>query len=79
MPDPRLLEIALDRVGARDADRAGVWMVGDAAHLDVAAGRAAGVRTAWVSHGQAWTGGAAPEVVATTTLEALAACAAVTV
>ncbi|MGW6228751.1 HAD family hydrolase, partial [Cellulosimicrobium cellulans] len=78
-PDPRLLEIGLDRVGARDADRAGVWMVGDAAHLDVAAGRAAGVRTAWVSHGQAWTGGTAPDVVATTTLEALAACAAVTV
>lgn len=78
-PDPRLLEIALDRVGARDADRASVWMVGDAAHLDVAAGRAAGVRTAWVSHGQAWAGGDPPEVVATTTLEALAACAAVTV
>ena len=78
-PDPRLLEIALDRVGAHDADRAGVWMVGDAAHLDVAAGRAAGVRTAWVSHGQVWAGGDAPEVVATTTLEALAVCAAVTV
>ncbi|MDF2806657.1 MAG: hypothetical protein K0S43_1603 [Cellulosimicrobium sp.] len=78
-PDPRLLEIALDRVGARDADRASVWMVGDAAHLDVAAGRAAGVRTAWVSHGQAWAGGDPPEVVATTTLEALAACTAVTV
>lgn len=78
-PDPRLLEIALDRVGAQDVERAGVWMVGDAAHLDVAAGQAAGVRTAWVSHGRAWTGGAAPDVVATTTLGALAACTAVTV
>lgn len=76
-PDPRLLEIALDRVGAGDADRAGVWMVGDAAHLDVAAGRAAGVRTAWVSHGRPWSGGDGPDVVGVTTVEALAASAGV--
>jgi FMN phosphatase YigB (HAD superfamily) len=31
-PDPRLLEIALERLGAADADRRSVWMVGDAAH-----------------------------------------------
>ena len=70
-PDPRLLEIALDRLGARDVDRDRVWMVGDAAHADVAAGRAAGVRTAWVSHGRAWAGGDRPDVVAATTREAI--------
>ncbi|MGC5166409.1 HAD family hydrolase [Luteimicrobium sp. DT211] len=71
-PDPRLLEIALHRLGAAGADRGGVWMVGDAAHADVAAGRAAGVRTAWVSHGRVWEGPAGPDVVGSTTREALA-------
>ncbi|MBD5787662.1 HAD family hydrolase [Cellulosimicrobium terreum] len=70
-PDPRLLEIALDRTGSGGIDRREVWMVGDAAHLDVAAGRAAGVRTAWVSHGHAWAGGAEPDVTGASTLEAL--------
>jgi FMN phosphatase YigB (HAD superfamily) len=74
-PDPRLLEIALERLGAADADRRSVWMVGDAAHADVAAGRAAGTRTAWVSHGQAWQGPDRPDVVAPTTREALALAA----
>jgi HAD superfamily hydrolase (TIGR01662 family) len=71
-PDPRLLEIALERIGATDVDRTQVWMVGDAPHLDVAAGRAAGVRTAWVSHGHAWAGGGEPEVTGITTLDTLA-------
>ncbi|WP_435735769.1 HAD family hydrolase [Cellulosimicrobium sp. PMB13] len=75
-PDPRLLEIALERIGAEAVDRREVWMVGDAPHLDVAAGRAAGVRTAWVSHGHAWAGGAEPDVVGTTTIETLALAAA---
>lgn len=75
-PDPRLLEIALERIGSGAADRREVWMVGDAAHLDVAAGRAAGVRTAWVSHGNAWAGGAEPDVVGATTVETLALAAA---
>jgi FMN phosphatase YigB (HAD superfamily) len=75
-PDPRLLEIALERLGARDADRRGVWMVGDAGHADVAAGCAAGVRTAWVSHGRAWDGpGNRPDVVGSTTREAIALAA----
>ncbi|WP_454044054.1 HAD family hydrolase [Cellulosimicrobium sp. Marseille-Q8652] len=74
-PDPRLLEIALERVGAGSVDRREVWMVGDAAHLDVAAGRAAGVRTAWVSHGHARAGGAEPDVVGATTTETLALAA----
>ncbi|MFE5291336.1 HAD family hydrolase [Isoptericola sp. NPDC056618] len=74
-PDPRLLEIALDRLGAADVDRQQVWMVGDAGHADVAAGRAAGTRTAWVSHGRSWDGPDRPDVVAPTTREALALAA----
>lgn len=74
-PDPRLLEIALERLGANDVDRRGVWMIGDAAHADVAAGRAARTRTGWVSHGRAWQGGARPDVVAPTTREVIALAA----
>jgi len=71
-PDPRLVEIALDRLGASDVDRRDVWMIGDAAHADVAVGRAAGTRTGWVSHGQAWQGPGRPDVVARTTREVIA-------
>ncbi|MEU2200066.1 HAD family hydrolase [Isoptericola sp. NPDC019482] len=74
-PDPRLLEVALERLGRSDVDRRQVWMVGDAAHADVAAGRAAGTRTAWVSHGRSWAGTDRPDVVAATTREALALAA----
>jgi len=74
-PDPRLLEVALERLGAADVDRSQVWMVGDAAHADVAAGRAAGTRTAWVSHGRSWDGPDRPDVVAPTTREAIALAA----
>ena len=70
-PDPGLLEIALDRLGATGIDRDQVWMVGDTAHADVAAGRAAGVRTAWVSHDRPWAGADRPDVVAATTREAI--------
>lgn len=76
-PDPRLLEIALDRLGAAGVDRDEVWMVGDTAHADVAAGHAAGVRTAWVSHGRAWAGTRRPDVVAATTREAIEVASAV--
>jgi len=76
-PDPRLLEIALERLGAGGADRERVWMVGDAAHADVAAGRAAGVRTAWVSHGRSWAGPDRPDVVGATTREAIERASAV--
>lgn len=74
-PDPRIVEIALERLGAPDADRRQVWMVGDAGHADVAVGRAAGTRTAWVSHGRSWDGSDRPDVVAPTTREAIALAA----
>ncbi|MEG3615202.1 HAD family hydrolase [Isoptericola haloaureus] len=73
-PDPAIVEIALERLGASAVDRDQVWMVGDAGHADVAVGRAAGVRTGWVSHGRAWDDvhGAAPDVVGATTRDVLA-------
>ncbi|PRZ03809.1 putative hydrolase of the HAD superfamily [Isoptericola sp. CG 20/1183] len=74
-PDPRLVEIALERLGMADVDRRDVWMIGDAAHADVAVGRAAGTRTGWVSHGRAWSGGARPDVVAGTTRDVVALAA----
>jgi HAD superfamily hydrolase (TIGR01549 family) len=74
-PDPRLIDIALDRLDATDVDRRRVWMIGDAAHTDVAVGRAARTRTGWVSHGRTWTGGARPDVVAATTREVVALAA----
>lgn len=63
-PDPRPVEIALERLGGTAAD---AWMIGDAAHADVAAGRAAGTRTGWVAHGRTWVGDGAPDVVGPTT------------
>ena len=72
-PDPRLLEVALERVGADGADRRDVWMVGDALHADVAAGRAAEVRTGWVSHGRDAGDGPAADVVGRTVHDVVAA------
>jgi FMN phosphatase YigB (HAD superfamily) len=74
-PDPRIVEIALERLGAADVDRRDVWMVGDAAHADVAVGRAAGTRTVWVSHGRSWDGPDRPDVVGRTAREAIALAA----
>ncbi|GAA4727974.1 hypothetical protein GCM10023216_19030 [Isoptericola chiayiensis] len=73
-PDPRIVEIALARLGVTDVDRDRVWMVGDAGHADVAVGRAAGVRTGWVSHGRAWDDaeGPVPDAVGATTRDVLA-------
>ncbi|MGH7214077.1 MAG: HAD family hydrolase [Tepidisphaeraceae bacterium] len=48
-PDPQPLRLACERLRLRPSE---VWMVGDGQY-DVEAGRAAGVRTMWVSHGRA--------------------------
>ena len=45
-PDPRPLRLACERLGVDPAD---AWMVGDGQY-DVEAGRAAEIRTVWVSH-----------------------------
>ncbi|MFM9596417.1 HAD family hydrolase [Streptomyces scabiei] len=34
---------------------AGAWVVGDAAHADIAGADALGLRSVWVAHGRAWT------------------------
>jgi phosphoglycolate phosphatase len=49
-PAPDVVEHALIGLGLHDADPARSWMVGDTVH-DVAAGAAAGLRTAAITHG----------------------------
>ncbi|MFN4242335.1 MAG: HAD family hydrolase [Tepidisphaerales bacterium] len=49
-PHPHSVALALRRLGVPAGAAAEVWMVGDGVH-DVEVGRAAGVRTVWVSHG----------------------------
>ncbi|GAA1871895.1 HAD family hydrolase [Myceligenerans crystallogenes] len=71
-PDPRIIDLALEALGVPGAARDDVWMIGDALHADVAAGQAAGVRTAWIAHGRPWAGeGQRPDVVADTTIEVI--------
>ena len=55
-PDPQPLRLACDRLGVRSDD---AWMIGDASY-DCMAGLAAGVRTVWISHGNARDFDAAP-------------------
>ncbi|OAH16152.1 HAD family hydrolase [Streptomyces jeddahensis] len=49
-PDPRIFRLAAQRCGM-PADDTG-WMVGDSLTLDVAGGRAAGLRTVWINPSQ---------------------------
>ncbi|MEU2718033.1 HAD family hydrolase [Streptomyces sp. NPDC007205] len=49
-PDPRIFRLAAQQCGM-PADRTG-WMVGDSLTLDVAGGRAAGLRTVWINPSQ---------------------------
>jgi HAD superfamily hydrolase (TIGR01509 family) len=55
-PDPRPLRLACDRLGVDPAD---AWMVGDGQY-DVEAGRAAEMRTVWISHARPRAFGAVP-------------------
>ncbi|MGW7582755.1 HAD hydrolase-like protein [Kitasatospora sp. NPDC054768] len=68
-PDLSIFETAAASVGRSLAG--GGWMVGDNAALDVVGGRAAGLRTVWVSHGRPWPGGAEPDYIALDILDAL--------
>jgi HAD superfamily hydrolase (TIGR01549 family) len=54
-PDARIFRLAAERCGA-DPDRGG-WMVGDSPELDIAGGRATGLRTIWIGQQEAWTSG----------------------
>ncbi|MFI8085862.1 HAD family hydrolase [Kitasatospora sp. NPDC086009] len=68
-PSPGIFEAAAATVG-RDLAQGG-WMIGDNADLDIAGGRAAGLRTVWISHGRSWPGGVEPDFVVSTAVEAL--------
>jgi len=52
-PDPRIFQVALDRLGATPADVAAgdCWYVGDSVKNDVAGASNAGWRCLWVDHG----------------------------
>ncbi|MFF7459104.1 HAD-IA family hydrolase [Kitasatospora sp. NPDC008115] len=69
-PARGIFEAAAANVG-RNLSRGG-WMIGDNADLDVAGGRAAGLRTIWISHGRNWPGGAQPDHITSTAVEAIA-------
>ncbi|WP_035749077.1 HAD family hydrolase [Arthrobacter sp. 35W] len=68
-PDPGIFAIAAKRLLADPADG---WMVGDHPTADIAGGRAAGLRTGWVSRGKEWPSGmAAPDLSAPTAAEVI--------
>ena len=68
-PDPQIFEIAAHRLGA---ELAGGWMVGDHPRADIMGGRAAGLRTGWVSRGTPWPVDlAAPVLSAATAAEVI--------
>ncbi|MGX6604423.1 HAD family hydrolase [Micromonosporaceae bacterium Da 78-11] len=54
-PDRRIFEQAAASVGLPLSGTG--WMVGDHAELDVGAGAAVGLRTAWTANGRVWPGG----------------------
>lgn len=66
-PDTELFEIAAGRLASGVA---GGWMVGDHPTADIAGGRAAGLKTGWVSRGKDWPIDiAAPDFSAATAAE----------
>ena len=76
-PDRRIFEIAAGQLGVELGPRG--WMVGDRLDKDVAGGAAAGLRTIWISSGEALegmeslpAGVARPTHVAATIIEAFA-------
>ena len=66
-PAPEIFTAALEGFASEQPP----WMVGDRAPADNQGGQAAGGRTGWVSHGQAWVFGEPPTVQAPSTLEVL--------
>jgi FMN phosphatase YigB (HAD superfamily) len=57
-PERALFEVVAQRCGM--LLEAGGWMVGNSATSDIAGGKAAGLRTIWIRHGQEWPEDAAP-------------------
>lgn len=71
-PDPRIFAAAREIAKADGV----AWMVGDHVDADMAGGRAAGLETAWVTHGRSWTKSWTPTLMARSTSEVLASIAA---
>lgn len=67
-PDPRIFAAARQMAKADGS----AWMVGDHVEADMAGGRAAGLQTAWVTHGRCWTEPWTPALMARSTSEVLA-------
>jgi FMN phosphatase YigB (HAD superfamily) len=68
-PDTEIFQIAARRLGAGVA---GSWMVGDHPTADISGGRAAGLKTGWVSRGKDWPMDiAAPDLSAATAAEVI--------
>jgi FMN phosphatase YigB (HAD superfamily) len=68
-PDPLIFETAARRLGA---ELAGGWMMGDHPWADIMGGRAAGLRTGWVSRGTQWPEDlAAPALCAATAADVI--------
>jgi 5'-nucleotidase len=74
-PDPQIFAEALAAIPRRSGDAApapsDAWMIGDHPVADIAGARAAGLSTAWISHGRPWTEPWLPTLTAATTAEAL--------
>jgi putative hydrolase of the HAD superfamily len=64
-PDPRIFEVAIDRLGSTAA---AAWMVGDNPRRDVAGAQAAGIRSVWLDR----RGDAPAEVAADVAISSLA-------
>jgi HAD superfamily hydrolase (TIGR01549 family) len=68
-PDPKIFDLTAARCGAP----LNGWMVGDSADTDIAGGRAAGLRTAWLRHGRDWERpDLAPDAIVSTIHDAVA-------
>ena len=64
-PDRRIFDEAVRRCAGEDGGHGTVWMIGDTPIADIAGGRAAGLRTAWLHRGREWTEqGFRPDIVA---------------
>ena len=66
-PDRRIFEEAARQCSARLEG----WMVGDSPAADVAGGRAAGLRTAWLARGRHWVTGPPPDIIVASITEAV--------